>query len=74
MRDQYRTLLLSSFKDARAIVAEYNEWSGTEFEDETGVPPQAVPQIALSLYQSRVMQATSGSEFSLPEFDERMYE
>lgn len=74
MRDQFRTLLLSSFKDARAIVAEYNEWSGTEFEDDSGVPPQAVPQIALSLYQSRVMQASPSAEFDLPEFDERMYE
>jgi hypothetical protein len=74
MRDQYRALLLTSFKDARAIVDEYNDWTGAEFGDDAGVPPQAAPQIALSLYRSRVMEATSNGSFELPEFDERMYE
>jgi len=33
MRDQYRALLLSSFKDARSIVGEYNEWGAAEFDE-----------------------------------------
>jgi hypothetical protein len=74
MRDQYRALLLASCKDARSIVGEYNEWGAAEFGGDDAVPPQAVPQIALALYQSRVMEATSGGSFELPEFDERMYE
>ena len=74
MRDTYRALLLTSFTDARSIVGEYNEWGAAEFGDETGVPPQAVPQIALALYQSRVAEATSNGSLELPEFDERMYE
>ena len=73
MRDQYRALLLASFQDARSIVGEYNEWSAAEFDD-PGVPSRAVPQVALALYQSRVVEATSTGSFELPEFDERMYE
>ena len=74
VRDQYRALLLASFKDARAIVGEYNEWGADEFGDDAAVPPQAVPRITLALYQSRVMEAILSGSFKLPEFDERMYE
>lgn len=75
MRDQYRALMLTSFKDATEIVEEFNGWLQDAHPDGTPVPPQAVPRVALSLYRSRVMEAVSGSEsFSIPDFDDKMYE
>ena len=74
MRDASRALLLSIFRNARSIVGEYNEWGAAEFGDDAGVPPQAVPQTALALYQSRVVEATPNGGFESAEFEERMYE
>lgn len=75
MRDQYRTLMLASLKDAMEIVKEYNEWTKAEFGDEMAVPPQAVPQLALMLYQARVQESFSESgSLNVPEFDDKMYE
>lgn len=75
MRDQYRALMLTSLKDAEEIVRDFNEWTESEFENDAGVPEQAVPQLATLLYQSRVQAAFSdGTSFDLPEFDGKMYE
>lgn len=74
MRDQYKALLLASFKDAMDVLEEYNEWYADEHDVEGNVPSEAVPPIALSLYRSRVMEARSEASFELPEFDGRMYE
>lgn len=75
MRDQYRALMLTSFKDATEIVDEYNDWIESEYRESTTIPPAAVPQIALSLYRSRVREALSDGEgFQLPDFDDKMYE
>jgi hypothetical protein len=74
MQDQYKALMFRSFKDAMDVVADYNEWAEDAFEQQVPVPPQAVPQVAMALYRSRVMAHGSGEEFSLPEFDGRMYE
>lgn len=74
MRDRYRKLMLTSFKDSMEIVEEYNEWC-EEVYGAGSVPPQAVPQIALTLYQSRIMGSLSESTgFDVPEFDDKMYE
>ena len=75
MRDRYRTIMLASFKDATEIVSEYNSWLDDEQHDPTPVPPGAVPQVALSLYRSRVTELLAdGSGFELPDFDDKMYE
>jgi hypothetical protein len=75
MQDTYRELMFRSFKDARGIVEDYNEWSREAFDQQAPVPPGAVPQIALALYRSRLRgHFGDAGEFDLPEFDERMYE
>jgi hypothetical protein len=74
MQDQYKELMFRSFKDAMDVVADYNEWAEEAFEQQVPVPPQAVPQVAMALYRSRVMAHAGGEGFSLPEFDGRMYE
>ena len=74
MQDQYKELMFRSFKDAMDVVADYNEWADEAFEAQVPVPPQAVPQVAMALYRSRVMAHAGGEEFSLPDFDGRMYE
>lgn len=75
MQDGYKDMMYRSFKDARDIVADYNEWSREAFDQEVAVPPGAVPQVALVLYQSRVRgHLGESAEFDMPEFDERMYE
>lgn len=75
MQDRYKELMYRSFKDARDVVADYNEWSREAFDQQTPVPPSAVPQVALILYRSRVQgHFGDGGEFDLPDFDERMYE
>lgn len=73
MQDRYRELMFRSFKDAMDVVADYNEWAEEAFEQQVPVPPQAVPQVAMALYRSRVM-AHGGEGFDLPDFDGRMYE
>jgi hypothetical protein len=75
MRDRYKTLMLRSFKDSMDVVEEYNQWSAEAFDQPSPVPPQAVPQIAMALYQTRVMEGFGGgSSFDIPEFDEKMYD
>jgi hypothetical protein len=74
MQDQYKELMFRSFKDAMDVVADYNEWAEEAFEGQVPVPPQAVPQVAMALYRSRVMAHAGGEGLSLPEFDGRMYE
>ncbi len=75
MRDRYKELMLRSFKDAMDLVDEYNTWAEDAFDQPVPVPPQAVPQIAMSLYQARVMDGLRGEEgFDIPEFDGKMYE
>ncbi len=75
MQDRYKELMYRSFKDARDIVDDYNEWSREAFDQQMPVPPGAVPQVALILYRSRVRGLVGDTaEFDLPDFDERMYE
>lgn len=74
MRDQYRALMLTSLKDAMEIVMEFNEWAGGEFGVEDAVPPPAIPQLALMLYQGRLHETMNGGSFDVPEFDDKMYE
>lgn len=74
MRDQYRALMLTSLKDAMEIVMEFNEWGEAEFDVEGAIPPPAVPQLALMLYQARLRDAVNGDAIDVPEFDDRMYE
>jgi len=75
MRDRYKELMLRSFKDAMDVVDEYNEWAADAFDTAPPVPPQAVPQVAMALYQSRVMDGWGGDGgFDIPEFDDKMYE
>lgn len=75
MRDQYKKLMLTSFKDAMDVVGDYNQWCDDNFSNGVPVPPQAVPQIALMLYQSRVASTMSeANAFEVPEFDDKMYE
>ncbi len=74
MQDGYKELMYRSFKDARDIVEDYNEWDREAFDDVSPVPQAAVPQIALMLYQSRVQGHIGNADFDVPEFDERMYE
>ena len=75
MQDAYKELMFRSFKDAMDIVADYNEWAGDAFDEQVPVPPQAVPQVAMALYQSRVMDGWGGDGgFDIPEFDDTMFE
>jgi hypothetical protein len=75
MRDRYKALMLRSFKDAMDIVDEYNGWAVEAFDDSSPVPPQAVPQVAMMLYQSRVMDGWGGEgAFDVPEFDDKMFD
>ena len=74
MQDAYQELMFRCFKDAMDIVADYNEWAEDAFDGQVPVPPQAVPQIAMTLYRSRVVERMGGEEFDLPEFTGRMYE
>jgi hypothetical protein len=74
MNDAYRELMFRSFKDAMDVVADYNEWAEGAFEAPVRVPPQAVPQVAMALYRSRVMEHAGEEIFDVPEFDGRMYE
>jgi hypothetical protein len=74
MRDRYKALMVRSFKDAMDVVDEYNAWADEAFEEPTAVPPQAVPKVAMMLYQSRVMEGWGGEgSFDLPEFDDKMF-
>lgn len=75
MRDRYKELMLRSFKDAMDVVDDYNRWAEEAFDAAPPVPPQAVPQIAMALYQSRVMNGFGdGGSFDIPEFDDKMFE
>jgi hypothetical protein len=75
MRDRYKELMLRSFKDAMDVVDEYNMWAEEAFDGAPPVPPQAVPQVAMALYQSRVMDGWGGDGgFDIPEFDDKMFE
>ncbi|MFB6206978.1 MAG: hypothetical protein ABEJ05_10690 [Haloglomus sp.] len=74
MQDTYKELMFRSFKDAMDIVADYNEWAEDAFDQQVPVPPQAVPQIAMALYQSRVAERMGNADLDFPDFDGRMYE
>jgi hypothetical protein len=74
MNDGYRKLMFRSLKDARDIVADYNEWDEEVFEGQAPVPPQAVPQIAMLLYRSRIRARANGDGFDFPDYDDKMYE
>ncbi|MFC7137347.1 hypothetical protein [Halobaculum litoreum] len=75
MRDRYKALMLRSFKDAMDVVDEYNTWSAEAFDESSPVPPQAVPKVAMMLYQSRVMDGWGGEGgFDVPEFDDKMFD
>jgi hypothetical protein len=75
MQDAYKELMFRSFKDAMDVVADYNEWAEEAFDAQVPVPPQAVPQVAMMLYQSRVREHMGDAgEFDFPEFQNRMYE
>ncbi|WP_435065463.1 hypothetical protein [Halobaculum sp. EA56] len=75
MRDRYKALMLRSFKDAMDIVDEYNTWAEGAFDDASPVPPQAVPKVAMMLYQSRVMEGWGGEGgFDVLEFDDKMFD
>ena len=75
MRDKYKELMLRSFKDAMDLVDTYNEWADDAFDEPSGVPAQAVPQVAMALYQSRVMDGWGGDGgFDIPEFDDKMFD
>ena len=75
MRDRYKELMLRSFKDGMDVVDEYNEWADEAFDEQSAVPPQAVPQVAMALYQSRVMDGWGGDGgFDIPEFDDKMFD
>ncbi|QLG61799.1 hypothetical protein [Halorarum salinum] len=75
MRDRYKELMLRSFKDSMDVVDAYNEWTEEAFDQPSPVPPQAVPQVAMALYQSRVMDGWGGDGgFDIPEFDDRMFD
>lgn len=74
MQDAYKELMFRSFKDAMDIVADYNEWAEDAFDEQVPVPPQAVPQVAMALYQSRIRERAGNGSLDFPEFDGRMYE
>lgn len=74
MKDRYKEIMFRSFKDAMDIVADYNAWCEENFDTAVPVPPQAVPQVATLLYQSRVREGFGGDGFDFPEFDNKMYE
>lgn len=75
MKDRHKALMLHSFKDAMDVVDEYNEWAEEAFDQQVPVPPQAVPQVAMMLYQSRVRkELASADSMDVPEFDNKMYE
>ncbi|ESP88558.1 hypothetical protein [Candidatus Halobonum tyrrellensis] len=75
MRDKYKELMLRSFKDGMDVVDTYNEWAEKAFDDPSAVPAQAVPQVAMALYQSRVMDGWGGDGgFDIPEFDDKMFD
>jgi hypothetical protein len=75
MQDAYKELMFRSFKDAMDIVADYNEWAEDAFDQQVPVPPQAVPQVAMALYQSRAAERMGGNgDINFPDFDGRMYE
>lgn len=75
MKDKYKEVMYRSFKDAMDVVADYNAWCEENFDAAVPVPPQAVPQVAMMLYQSRVREAFgTGGSLDFPEFDNKMYE
>lgn len=74
MQDGHKKLMYRCFKDARDIVADYNEWDREVFEEQAPVSPQAVPQIALMLYRSRLQSRMAEGGIDFPEFDDKMYE
>jgi hypothetical protein len=73
MNDGHKKLMYRCLKDARGIVADYNEWDEDVFEQQAPVPPQAVPQIAMLLYRSRMYTNNEGG-FDFPESNDKMFE
>ena len=74
MQDAYKELMFRSFKDGMDIVADYNAWAEDAFDEQVPVPPQAVPQVAMALYRSRIRERMGTGDLDFPEFDGRMYE
>lgn len=74
MQDTFKELMYRSFKDGMDVVADYNEWAEEAFDESVQVPPQAVPQVAAMLYQSRVQEHFADSDIQFPEFENRMYD
>ncbi|MDY6776383.1 MAG: hypothetical protein SV253_10005 [Halobacteria archaeon] len=73
MKDRYKSLMLRSLKDAMDVVEEYNSWSESSFDDDVRVPPQAVLDLGMLLYESRVRGAFADSNIDFPDLDEKMY-
>jgi hypothetical protein len=74
MQDTYKELMFRSFKDAMDVVSDYNAWAEDAFDAPVPVPPQAVPQVAAMLYQSRARERLNGGDIDFPDFSDRMYE
>lgn len=74
MQDPFKELMFRSFKDAMDIAADYNTWAGEAFDEPMPVQPNAVPQMALLLYRSRLQARFGNGSMEFPDLDERMYD
>lgn len=56
------------------IAADYNAWAGEAFDEPMPVQPNAIPQLAMLLYRSRVQARLGEGSIDFPEVDDRMYD
>jgi len=74
MQDPFKELMFRSFKDAMDVAADYNAWAGEAFDEPMPVQPNAIPQMAMLLYRSRVQARLGEGSIDFPEVDDRMYD
>lgn len=74
MQDPFKELMFRSFKDAMDVAADYNEWAEEAFDEPMPVQPNAIPQLAMLLYRSRVRTRLGEGSIDFPEVDDRMYD
>ncbi|MFB6118788.1 hypothetical protein [Halosegnis sp.] len=74
MQDPFKELMFRSFKDAMDVAADYNAWADEAFDEPMPVQPNAIPQLAMLLYRSRVQARLGEGSIDFPEVDDRMYD
>jgi phosphodiesterase/alkaline phosphatase D-like protein len=74
MQDPFKELMFRSFKDAMDVAADYNAWAAEAFDEPMPVQPNAIPQLAMLLYRSRMQARLADGSIDFPDLDDRMYD